>query len=327
MTVIQRPYTADDFVPVRDFLVETYPDFDTAPNWRIEHWNWCRYHVVPMFGNYQKPQPDIAAARQAIADWEALTTIWERLDDAGRPTIVGVVTAEKPSPGLAFLQRRPSYDHLLPEMLDHAEARLVNPAQGTLRVFVYEHDQALRQLVVDRGYSRRDESLDHDTRFDLGGEGEAPGPRLHPDLPVGYTIRSMADDHDLEARREITGRMFNHTDPLEWPSLFAQEELLRAPDYRPDLDLAVVTPDGQYVAHCIVWFDPTNRIGIFEPVGTHPDYRRRGLGRAVVMEGLRRAAALGAREVWVGSSQDFYRSIGFQDAYPSYCWEKKLRTV
>lgn len=58
----------------------------------------------------------------------------------------------------------------------------------------------------------------------------------------------MADDNNIEARREVIGRGFNHTDPLEWPSAFAQEELQRAPDYRKNLDLAVVGPDGKKVS-------------------------------------------------------------------------------
>ena len=40
------------------------------------------------------------------------------------------------------------------------------------------------------------------------------------------------------------------------------------------------------------------------------------------MEGIRRAAALGATRVFVGSSQDFYRAIGFRDIYAHHWWTK-----
>lgn len=126
------------------------------------------------------------------------------------------------------------------------------------------------------------------------------------------------------ARREIFGRAFNHTDPAEWPSAFAYQELQRAPDYRRDLDLSVVSPDGMYVACCVVWLDARNRMAVLEPVGTHPDFRGRGLGREVVLEGIRRAAALGAERVWVGSGQPFYQAIGFRKALTAYRWTKEL---
>jgi predicted N-acetyltransferase YhbS len=59
-------------------------------------------------------------------------------------------------------------------------------------------------------------------------------------------------------------------------------------------------------------------------VGTHPDHRGLGLGREVVLEGIRRAAALGAAKVCVGSGQPFYEAIGFQKKYISYRWTKRF---
>jgi predicted N-acetyltransferase YhbS len=134
----------------------------------------------------------------------------------------------------------------------------------------------------------------------------------------------MAQENNIELRREVFGRAFNHPHPVDWPSAFSYQELQRAPDYRKDLDLYVVSPEVGYVAFCIVWYDEVNGLGILEPVGTHPDYRGLGLGREVVLEGIRRAAALGATRVCVGSGQRFYEAIGFQKKYVSYRWTKKF---
>ena len=38
--------------------------------------------------------------------------------------------------------------------------------------------------------------------------------------------------------------------------------------------------DGRGASACTIWFDPVNAVGLFESVGTHPDFRGKGLGKA-----------------------------------------------
>jgi predicted N-acetyltransferase YhbS len=311
-----RPET--DFLLIRDFLMETYRDLGGLLNWRIERWNYARYFVAPYLGAYGQAETPIEGSLQAIRFWEETVGVWEY--DEGR--IAGVVNMEHPDfehPGYgeAFLQRHPRYTYFLEEMLDYAEANLVNRQTNTLFAYVFDHDVELQVLVQRRGYVQSREHPGWDSEYVVGALPEQ-------ELPAGYLIRSMADENDVERRREIFGRAFNHPDPAEWPSAFAYRELQRAPDYCPDRDLYVVAPDGRFAACCIAWYDDLNRMGILEPVGTHPDFRRLGLAREVVYEAIRRLAALGAERVWVGSGQQFYESIGFRKRYASYRWTKQL---
>jgi len=59
------------------------------------------------------------------------------------------------------------------------------------------------------------------------------------------------------------------------------------------------------------------RAAVFEPVGTHPDHQKRGLGKAVMTEGLRRMQRLGVMLATVSSYGDaahaLYQSMGFTD--------------
>lgn len=96
------------------------------------------------------------------------------------------------------------------------------------------------------------------------------------------------------------------------------------PNFRKDLTIVVETPDGEYGAFCGMWQDATNHIAYVEPVATDPTYRRKGLGKAAVLEGIRRCGAEGARVAFVGSDQQFYLAIGFEKLYSSNRWVKNL---
>ena len=100
----------------------------------------------------------------------------------------------------------------------------------------------------------------------------------------------------------------------------------RAPLYRRDLDLVAVAPDGELAAFGAVWFDDVTRTAAFEPVGTHPAHQRKGLGKALMAEGLRRAARLGATLATVGSYSEaagvLHVSAGFTEYDLSEPWVK-----
>ena len=306
-----------DFLRVRDFLVETFGLTQRPLNWRLERWNYARYFITPLLVTDGLGEPDMDAYAAAIRLFDASTGLWE--NEAGQ--VAGVVNVEHADKGHrgwgeAFFQHHPDYDALLPDMLDFAETHLRDRERDRLFIPIYDHDTALQTLVRARGYQRNDEYTLWDSVFTV-----KQGLPAYT-LPQGYRIQSMADLDDLERRRKAFGLGFNHLDPRDWPSLLSVQELQRAPDYRRDLDLYVVAPDGQFVSFCIAWWDERNRIASLEPVGTVAQHRRRGLARAVVLEAICRVAALGAEQAFVGSDQAFYLSIGFELAYPGHRWEK-----
>ena len=92
---------------------------------------------------------------------------------------------------------------------------------------------------------------------------------------------------------------------------------MASPAYPAGWDLVARTDDGEAAACCIAWPDPVSRVGVFEPVATHPRHVRRGFGGAVVREGLRRLRAAGMTRAIVRTplgnpgADAFYRSVGF----------------
>lgn len=100
-----------------------------------------------------------------------------------------------------------------------------------------------------------------------------------------------------------------------------------APLYRRDLDLVAVAPDGAIASFATIWFDDVTRSAYFEPVATVPAHRRRGLGKAVLTEGLRRLKRMGVVVAFVGGSSlpanALYASVMGKELDLSETWIKE----
>jgi mycothiol synthase len=307
-----------DFVRVRDFLSHTYASFEVPVNWGIERWNYARYFIAPMLGSEGTETGTPPGSLKAIELWEKLVGLWEANGE-----IVGVATIEHPDTthrgyGEMFVQRHPDHISLIEEMLEYSERHFAHPDSRQVFILVFEDDAPLLDAVQRRGYLRNENRSSSHLEYEIG---ELPSPCL----PDGFSIRSMAEEQDIEKRREIFGRSFDHDDPREWPSAFAYRELMKAPDYDPDHDLIVVAPTGTYAACCIFWYDQKNHVAHLEPLGTHPAYRKRGLARALLLEALHRVKRLGAKRMpMTGGFDPFYESCGFRRLRRSFVWERQV---
>jgi GNAT superfamily N-acetyltransferase len=113
-------------------------------------------------------------------------------------------------------------------------------------------------------------------------------------LPDGFRFRT-ADEAGPEAAVQA------HVDAWA-PSTYTAEGyegVRRTATYRGDLHVLVEAPDGTMAASTIMWLDEANKTAEFEPVGTHPGYRRRGLGTAMLLHGMHLAREAGATHMTV----------------------------
>ena len=233
-------------------------------------------------------------------------------------TLIGFVWPRGDS---AELVAHPAHLDLFDAMLDWAEdgARASDQAYTTFSTYDFDKDDDRVARVARHGYRRLDDCFRYRQR-PLGGDLPAPP------IPAGFSVRNLGGEEDLERRVAVHRAAFH-------PSRMTVEKhraVMASPTYRRELDLVVVAPDDSFAAYCIVWFDEVNRIGVFEPVGTHPDYQRRGLGKVVLAEGLRRLRDLGAERAFVISlgrgvaANALYESVGFRFIDETHAWEKAL---
>jgi mycothiol synthase len=150
-----------------------------------------------------------------------------------------------------------------------------------------------------------------------------------PDVPVatGYTIRALGDKSELSARSWASWHGFHPGEPDEkydgWEWYL---NIQRCPLYRRDLDLVAAYEDI-IAAITTFWYDDVTRTVYIEPVATVPEHQRRGLARALISEGLKRAQRLGAVRAFVGGYEPapdaLYASVLSPECDRSEQWEKE----
>ncbi|MHB1317204.1 MAG: GNAT family N-acetyltransferase [Anaerolineae bacterium] len=295
----------DDYRRVSAFLIRHYQPGNADGNWLEPAWEYMHGH----------PQLD-GASLGRIGIWE----------DEGE--IVAVANYES-TLGEAFFQFHPGYRHLRGEVLAYAEEHLAETADDLrrrLRVYVPDFDGPLLELVRARGYTRDPENTRPMSQFVI------PEPFAAITLPAGYRLTSLEEECDWARVHRALWRGFNN--PGEPPAgedeLESRRRMFETATARLDLKIAAVAPPhpgrtaGDFVAFAGTFYEPTGRYCYVEPVATDPDYRRMGLGRAAVLEGVRRCGALGATVAYVGSDQAFYQAIGFRVLYNTECWARTL---
>ena len=283
-----QPLFTSDYERVRTFLCELNQDKLAYPGFTWGRWEWMTTH----------PALDRASLGK-IGIWET----------DGR--IVGLATYESEL-GDAYLFAAQGYDALLPEMLNYAKDALAG--QDGVKVIIDNNDRAMQRAAIQAGFIATT-GQEHTAMLDITNS-------LSYQLPDGFRIVSMADGWDYAKYQEIMWRGFNHEGPppVNENETRIHKEMLSSPTIIPELVLAVVAPDGRYVSHCGMWYAPGDDYALVEPVATDPEYRRMGLGKAVVFEAVRRCGSLGAKIALVGSSQQFYYSIGFFPIHTGNWW-------
>ena len=76
------------------------------------------------------------------------------------------------------------------------------------------------------------------------------------------------------------------------------------------LSLAAVTMKNEPVAYVCLWYDKRTDYAYIEPVCTVPNYRGKGIAKALLFEAFNRACEMGATTAYVISDMDFYSKLG-----------------
>lgn len=295
MVVESKAYHNEtDHIRVMEFLRATYAETGSLENW-----------LPPRFENNSRSMdPGIL--------------LWE---DDGK--LVGLVIPEESL--VYFVQLHPGYLWLYDEMVNWIEKYSRanwGKKDAVLKVIEMEGNPEKEKTLQEHGFTRG-------RIYGIFRIRDIDAAIPDYELPDGFSVRSVSPD-DFDEIACCIRQVFGHG---EWFNREILETLASASFYNPDLDLVVVDKQGKIVSFCTFRLDPLSRVTELEPMGTLPDYRSMGIGRALLCEGFRRLKTYNPSILYIGGAANnpaanrLYELTGFTQRIDLYRWEKPLTIV
>ena len=127
-----------------------------------------------------------------------------------------------------------------------------------------------------------------------------------PQVPVGFSIRHVAGEQEVEAIVALHRAAFG-TENMTVEERFA---MMGVPEYDSELDLLAIAPDSRFAAYCMCSIsqeenERTGRNeGYTDPIATHPDFQRRGLAQALLLTGFHKLKQRGIDVAVISTSSE-----------------------
>lgn len=292
MDIKFKNYNKDDYFKVCEFLVKIFKDNKQYINWSWARWGWMIHH--PEFDNN-------------ISD---KIGIWVDENE-----LVALATYDH-SLGESIFITDAKYKFLEESMLKYC---IENYMDGNgLGIAINDVNKESIELLKRYGFVM---NKDEENVLEINLETVD----LEYVIPENIMISNVKNLDDVFNYNKVLWHGFNHVGdiPEDEETIAKFRKMLSAP--QNNFHLNVVAKDGdKWVAFCGCWYDKNTDYAYVEPVCTVPEYRGKEIGKAVVLENLKRCKELGAKKAYVISSNEFYINLGFeQHSHYTFYWYKK----
>lgn len=290
MEIIFRRFNDSCYDKVCDFLIELSEYNRNHINWNWARWEWMFFH--PEFNR----------------NFMDKIGLWYCNDE-----LVGIATYDHYF-GEAFFATKQGFEKLEKDILEYAIATFSN--ENGLGIAVNDKDTHTLDLLHNKKFVENDltenllELTIENVDFDIVA-------------PKGIAVKNIDIKNDVSKLHHLLWKAFDNVGPVpvDNATMSKQEEMLSATNLNSFLHVVAENENGEYVAYCGLWYSPKTDYVYVEPVCTIPEYRKKGLAKAVVVEALKRGRSLGAEKAYVISDSSFYKSLGFQQhSHYTFYW-------
>jgi mycothiol synthase len=217
-------------------------------------------------------------------------------------------------------------DEVRTALFDWLEARARERAAGKddalLRFFVWAQDEPDKRLLEGAGYRL----IRHSYRMRIDFDGEPP----EPDWPVGVRARTVADE-DMHAVYETHQETFEDSWEHSRDSFEEWRHWLHGEGFDPGLWFLAEEGDEPAGVSLCRLFEVEPGLGWVSVLGVRRPWRRRGLGRALLLHSFHQLRGRGCHAVGLGVDAEsltganrLYESAGMRVVRRSDIYEKKL---
>ncbi|MFW9922535.1 MAG: GNAT family N-acetyltransferase [Candidatus Thorarchaeota archaeon] len=298
----------NDFNQIHDFITEI---FLLSPSAR--YWNPNRFEnrkFGPCGIEYTNKDDE------RVKIWEIIS------DDRASKKIVAISIEENES--YYWILTHPKYKKYEIEIIQYIEKQSYASKKkkniSHVEIFInsLEDDKDRVKLLLELGYK----NLGRDS-YNRIRPIDMPVQQYY--LPRGFSIRHVDIENDFEQYRSVIGSVFGHCKNMSFKQA---QHYTTASFYHSELDIVAVDELDNFAAFCTFRFDPKSKIVELEPVGTHPKYRKMGLGKAIILEGLKRLEKLKPSYIFLNNAADteganaLYDSLGFTIKQECLLWRK-----
>ncbi|MFX0124339.1 MAG: GNAT family N-acetyltransferase [Candidatus Hodarchaeota archaeon] len=302
MSIQSRSYNKDkDFNSIMKFLADLYERTKSYENWFPDR-----------FENSSDTRED------GVRIWEKVKVT----NSLPKKTIVTLTTRDSHKD--YFLHVDPDYRHIEREMIEWIEQHFKKikkkqEKKEKLSINILEGNPQRETLLTELGY--RYEEIYGYYRIRKGNSAITDYP-----CPENFEIRTI-ERTDYVQLASLIRRVFGHG---EWFTEEVLEWITQCSFYQEELDLVAVTPDGTIASFCTFRVDPKSKIISLEPMGTNPDFRRLGLGKTIITEGIKRSMKFNPPFFYIDGAANnpaanrLYDVTGFLEKYAINSWIKEI---
>ena len=276
-----RDETFDDtekqFADMRRLIIESYTAYRWPRNWLI-----CRMEDWKFGGNsiHLKENPDF---------FRDNARLW--YDDSGK--LAGIAVSEYGNNSI-YTQVHPEYPEIEKEMIPWI-IDVWSMDKQQLEMYVYDSDEPRKKLLASFGFEELKDT-GWMREYDLGKPLDDIG--LTPD----FRIERLSENKNYRSLVDAVNAAFDR--PLKLPMEWLKTKLFKAPSMSEEWQISAVTPDGEHASFCFAWIDRENSIAEIDPIGTRPEYQKKGLARAVVADCFRRLRNAGIKLAYIASGPE-----------------------
>ncbi len=267
-----------DYWRIRNFLREVFLLNERIEHsWHVARLDYWRWHYI--------------MTCQVCETFEKETMTWQTND--------GKIAAVVHSIGHGEIRLHTHPDYRSPELEDEAIAYAeehyhdgTDDGRRYIIVPIFEDDDLRKSVLSRRGFKKASGWGHHYWR-------DLDSPLPSRPSPTGYEIRSMGGLDEHPARCWASWRAFHAEEPDgDYSGYSWYQNLQSAPLYRRDLDIIATTSNNKIAAFCTIFYDDYTRSAVTVVVGTAAEHWRRGLGKAVMLEGMHRLIEMGCTRVF-----------------------------